>query len=215
MKALLRTLVAAIVMVSPVAAQSPPSGKSAVQAPAGKATAKAPDYYPLKPGTTWHYQLDTGDGQKRQLTSQIAGVDNVDGKDLARLQVFADGQALATEHLASTDRGVFRVRMNNVDVSPPICLIKYPLKTGQSWGGETESKGEKMKVDCSEGKPEEVKVPAGTYQAIPCTIVVTAGPQKYTNVFWFAENVGIVKQRSEIPGPVTVVMELTKFEAAK
>jgi hypothetical protein len=119
-----------------------------------------------------------------------------------------------TEHLWSDENGVYRVRMNAMEVNPPICLIKYPIKEGQSWGGETSAAGQKVKVDCSEGKPEDVQVPAGKYRAIPCTITVTQGPVKFKNVFWFAEDVGIVKQRSEM-GPQTVTLELIKYEAAK
>jgi hypothetical protein len=105
--------------------------------------------------------------------------------------------------------------MNGVEVSPPLCLIKYPLKQGQTWESEMMTgSGPKAKVEGTQGGPEEVQVPAGKYRAIPCTIVVTAGTAKYTNVFWFAEDVGIVKQRSEL-GPQTVIMELTKFEAGK
>lgn len=214
----MKTVVSSLVVVALAAfsaAVSPQAtGQVTKEQPvAGKA--KFVNYYPLKVGTKWHYSLDAGNSQKVQLTSQIGGTEKIGGKDLARLEVFANGQKLpATEHLESTHEGVFRVRMNNLEVSPPICLIKYPLKTGQTWGAETTAGGQKMKVDCSEGKAEEVQVPAGKYRAIPCTIVVTAGEAKFTNIFWFAEDVGIVKQKSEI-GPQTVIMELTKFEAAK
>jgi hypothetical protein len=215
MKTMVSTLVVVALAGFSTASQSQTTGNVAQVPSAGKSKTKAANYYPLKAGTKWHYQLDTTDGQKIQLTSQIGGIDNVDGKDLARLEIFANGQKLPqTEHLESRDDGVYRVRMNNVDVTPPICLIKYPLKPGQTWGAETTTGGQKMKVDCSEGKAEEVQVPAGKYQAIPCTFVATAGPAKFTSVFWFAEDVGIVKQKSEI-GAQTVTMELTKYEAAK
>jgi hypothetical protein len=146
---------------------------------------------------------------------QVGGIDNIRGKLLARLEVSANGRKLpTTEHLQSKEDGVFRVRMNKMEVDPPTCLIKYPLKAGRTSSIETSAAGQKMKVDYSEGKPEEVQVPAGKYQAIPCTITVTQGAAKYKNVFWFAEDVGIVKQRSEI-GAKTVTLELTKYEAAK
>jgi hypothetical protein len=169
----------------------------------------------MKVGTKWHYQLDAGNGQKVQIVSEIGGVDTFNGKSLARLEVAANGKKIpTTEHLQSDENGAYRVRMNEMEVSPPICLIKYPLKEGQTWGGETSAAGQKMKVDCSEGKPEEVQVPAGKYEAIPTTITVTQGPIRLKNVFWFAKDVGIIKQRSEI-GPQTVTLELTKYEAGK
>jgi len=208
-------IVAMAALPAPLLSQTASKSTQSSSAAKGTAKAKAPNYYPMKVGTRWYYQLDAGNGQKLELVSEIGGVDTVDGKSLARLEVAANGKKLpTTEHLRSDDNGVYRVRMNQMEVSPPICLIKYPLKEGQTWGGETSAAGQKMKVDCSEGKPEEVQVPAGKYQAIPCTIMVTQGPVKLKNVFWFAENVGIVKQRSEI-GPQTVTLELKKYEEAK
>jgi hypothetical protein len=215
MKTMLRTLIIAALAAfpAPLLAQTPSKSTQSSSTETGQS--KAPNYYPMKVGTKWHYQLDAGNGQKVQLVSEIGGVDTINGKSLARLEVAANGKKLpTTEHLQSDDKGVYRVRMNNMEVTPPIQLIKYPLKEGQTWGGETSAAGQKMKVECSEGKPEEVQVPAGKYQAIPTTITVTQGLIKLKNVFWFAEDVGIIKQRSEI-GPQTVTLELTKYEAGK
>jgi hypothetical protein len=215
MKIVLNVLAVVALAAFPAPSFSEATQKSPSSSSKAKGDAKAPDYYPMKVGTKWHYQLDAGNGQKVQLVSEISGVDTFDGKSLARLEVAANGKKLpTTEHLRSDDNGVYRVRMNKMEVTPPICLIKYPLKEGQSWGGEASAAGQKMKLDCSEGKPEDVQVPAGKYRAIPCTITVTQGPVKLKNVFWFAEDVGIVKQRSEV-GPQTITLELTKYEAAK
>jgi hypothetical protein len=216
MKTMINTLLVVTIVALPAFSQSGTTreAKPAQSTDKDASTSKIKDYYPLKVGTKWHYQLDPGNGQKVQITSQIGGIESIGGKDLARLEVLANGRKLpATEYLQRTERGVFRVRMNNVEITPPICLIKYPLKEGQSWGGETATGEQRMKVECSEGKSEEINVPAGKYRAVPCTVVVIAGGAKFTNVFWFAEDVGIVKQRTEI-GPQVVVMELTKYEPA-
>jgi hypothetical protein len=215
MKTVLRTLIIAALAAFPAPLLSQDTSKATQPTSPEKGKTKAPNYYPLKVGTKWHYQLDAGNGQKVQLISEIGGIETINGKTLNRLEVSANGRKLpTTEHLQSDENGVYRVRMNNMEVTPPICLIKYPLKEGQTWGGETTAAGQKMKVDCSEGPPEEVQVPAGKYQAIPCTITVKQGTANLKNVFWFAEDVGIVKQRSEI-GPQTVTLELTKYEAGK
>jgi hypothetical protein len=215
MKFPLNALAIAALAAFPAPSLSQATQKSTPPSSAAKGDAKTPNYYPLKAGTKWHYQLDAGNGQKVQLVTEIGGLDNFGGKSLARLDVAANGRKLpTTEHLQSNENGVFRVRMNDLEIDPPICLIKYPLKAGQTLSVETSAAGQKMKVDCSEGKSEEVQVPAGKYQAIPCTITVMQGPIKLKNVFWFAEDVGIVKQRSEI-GPQTVTLELTRYEAAK
>jgi hypothetical protein len=215
----MKTVLTALLVMTAAAcstAAQPPSAGTVAQPPAdGKAKAKSADYYPLKVGTRWHYQLDAGNGQKIDLISEIGGVDKIDGKDLARLEVSANGQKLpATEHLQRTADGVFRVRMNNVELVPPICLIKYPVKTGQTWSAETKAGERQVRVASSEGTAEDITVPAGKYRALPCTIVVTDGNARSTTVFWFAEDVGIVKQKSEF-GPQTVTTELLKYEAAR
>lgn len=213
MKTVISSLAVIALAVTSTVAQSQPTGRATQTPAAGKA--QGDDYYPLKVGTKWHYDLDNGGGQKIQLISQIAGIDTVEGVELFRLEIFANGQKLPnTEHLQRKDDGVYRVRMNNVDLTPPICLIKYPLKPDQTWGGETTAGGQKMKVEGSEGKAETVQVPAGKYEAVPCKVVGTAGPGKFTNILWFAKDVGIVKQKSEFASQ-TITMELTKFEPAK
>lgn len=206
MKAVSRTLL--VVALAALSTASP----SRATGPA--AEAKAPDYYPLKVGTKWHYQFESNDGQKAQLTNQIGGVEQIDGRELARLEVYNQGQKSPyTEHLASTEGGVFRVRMSSLDLSPPMCLIRYPLKAGQTWGGVTSVGGRRMTIEAKQGRPEEVRVPAGTFRAIPCTIVVSDGADKAPTTLWFAEGVGIVKQRSE-NGTQTITLELTKYEPA-
>jgi hypothetical protein len=215
MKTVLRTMLIAALAALPAPVFAQTATKSTNSAAADKGKEKAPNYYPLKVGTKWHYELNPGNGRKVEFVSEIGGVDTINGKPLPRLEVAANGQKLpTTEHLQCDDNGVFRVRMNNLEVTPPLCLIKYPLKEGQKWGGEISASGQKTTVDCSEGKPEEVQVPAGKFKAIPTTITVTQGPTKLKNVFWFAENVGIVKQRSET-GLQTFTLELKKYEPAK
>lgn len=213
MKTVVSTLVVMAIMVASLAAQSPSTG-GGTQAPAAAKT-KAANYYPLKPGTKWHYLLERSTGEKIRLTSQISEIKNINGKELALLEVFADGQKIAaSEHLQGTAEGVFRVRMNNVELTPPICLIKYPVKPGQTWGADMTVSKRRMNLQGTEGKPEDVGVPAGKYRAVPCTIVVSDATDKSTTVFWFAEDVGIVKQRSEDESE-WVTMELIKYEPAK
>lgn len=201
MKTILRAVAFVAMTAAAATAQSPPAGKT---------EAKAADYFPLKVGTKWTYRIDNGSGQKVRLSRQVTGTE-ADGS--ARLEIITDQQKdRGTERVLTNGQGVFRVEMSGYAVTPPLCLLKYPAKPGQTWDSDMKTGvGPLAKVHGSQGAPEEVEVPAGKYRAIPCTIVVTAGSEKSTNVFWFAEGVGIVKQRSEL-GDVSVVVELTKYE---
>jgi hypothetical protein len=213
MKTVLGILVVVVIAAFPAVAQSPSTGKTTKAG--SDAKNKTPDYYPLKVGTKWQYQIDLGGGRQVERTCQISRIDQVEGKDLARLEVYASGRKLSySEHLESTEGGVFRVRMNDVEFSPPICLIKYPPRSGQTWEAETTAGGRRMKVSNTTGRAEDIQVPAGKYRAIPCTLVVSDQTDRYTNVYWFVEGVGVVKQESET-GEQTVTLQLVKYEPGK
>ena len=59
--------------------------------------------------------------------------ETIDGKALAVMESVVNGMVVATEHLASTSKGVYRHRANGVEVDPPLCIIKYPFKEDEEW----------------------------------------------------------------------------------
>src|SRR5262245_58504305 len=147
----------------------------------------------------WHYQAEAsttgaaGTGQKIMIVNQIAKVENIDGKSLSRLETVVNGEVKATEHLSSNDQGVFRDRLNGVEVTPPICILKYPVKEGQSWESDTKFGEQELKVSAREGRSEEVQVPAGKFQAAQAVVETSVNGMKISTTYWFAPDVGIVK----------------------
>ncbi len=209
MKSVINTLLVVVMAAVPAVAQA--TAKVSVKAGAG-------DYYPLKVGTKWNYELDAGQPQKGMITSVIAAEENTDGKPIARLEVYINGQkAQTTEHLMSNKDGVFRVKISNQELEPPLCILKYPLKPGQKWDTKTTAMRQQLDVTCKQGAEEDVQVPAGKYKAVPCTIETSQqapqGPMKIVNTYWFVDDVGVVKQKMDIGGKV-ILMELTKYEPA-
>jgi hypothetical protein len=209
MKTVINTLLVVVMAAVPAVAQA--TAKVSAKAGAG-------DYYPLKVGTKWNYELDAGQPQKGMITSVIAAEENTDGKPVARLEVYINGQkAQTTEHLMSNKDGVFRVKINNQDLDPPLCILKYPLKAGQKWDTKTTAMRQQLNVTCKQGAEEDVQVPAGKYKAVPCTIETSQqtpqGEMKIVNTYWFVDDVGVVKQKMDIGGKV-ILMELTKYEPA-
>jgi hypothetical protein len=190
------------------------SGLAQESAPKAKTKDKTPDYYPTKVGTKWEYQVDAGNGQKVTVVNQIAKIEKVDGKPLAVLETLVNGQVQATEHIGVEAGGIFRYRFKGIEVSPPVCLLKYPVKEGASWETETKIGGQEFTVSGRVGGTEEVKVPSGKYQAVSAKIETTVKGNKITNTYWFAPDVGIIKQSVGIPGQ-SINMELSKFEEGK
>jgi hypothetical protein len=170
------------------------------------------DLYPLKLGNKWHYRVDGG-AREGTMVIHIAKIEKIDDQMLARLEGVVRGKTVISEHLASTEKGVFRHRINGIEISPALCLIKYPVKDGESW--ETEIKvGEEMaKAVCRVGK-DEIEVPAGKYKTVTVKVDIEQDGAKFTSTYWFVAGVGIVKQTFDIGG-VKATLELEKFEAGK
>ena len=136
----------------PDGAQAPPAQKN------------VPDYYPLKPGATWTYDLDPGNGRKIRVTNQIARIETIDGKSMARVETVINGRVALTQHLLSTPEGVFRCRMSDADVSPPLCFLKYPFKEGETWKAEPVIGNEHSQMSFKNGRHEELTSSATRYR---------------------------------------------------
>ena len=176
-------------------------------------TEKSPDYYPLKPGTKWFYEMNAN-GQKIKLNNQVAKIEKLDGKSLALVETVINGMVAGTEHLSATEKGVFRHRANGVECSPAVLLLKYPFKKDDTWETDTTIGNETVKVKGKSLESEEVTVPAGKYKTIRADIETTFMGNQFTASYWFSPDVGVVKQTMVIMGK-TISMELEKFEAAK
>lgn len=171
-----------------------------------------PDYYPLKAGTKWHYRMLHPDGSIGTFVSQVAKIDHINNLPLSRREAKMQGALMATEHLISEKNGVFRHRFNGMEVNPPICILKYPLKCGEWWESETTIDANKIKVigRASDGVAE---VPAGKFKAVIVTIEGTVetkdGDLMLPSVkLWLAPGMGPVKQIVN----KTITFELEKFE---
>jgi hypothetical protein len=71
-------------------------------------------------------------------------------------------------------------------------FLPSPLKPGDKW--EYKIPREKYAVVDTVGKPERVKVPAGTFEAIPVYVEGTQGGKKLPNrTFWYAPGIGVIK----------------------
>jgi hypothetical protein len=175
---------------------------------------KPADYYPMKVGNKWHYLVELGNGRKVVFLYQIAKIDTVDGKQRARVEMVVNGEVRGTEQIGVEDGGVFRYRINEIPISPPACLLKWPVKEGESWTTEMKLGDQPVTMSAKAGTREELKVPAGTYRAISVAIDKIEGASRARITSWFAPKVGIVRQSIEMQGG-NINMELMKFENSK
>jgi hypothetical protein len=177
-----------------------------------KAKDKAPEYYPIQPGNEWHYSV-TANNQTTKVVTRIAKLEDFGGKKLARLET---PNAKDTEHLFQNEKGVFRARLNGAELTPPFQLIPYPAKPGAKWKGAFSVPGEKENHTYSGEilKEETIKVPAGEFKTMRVHIKLETDGQQLETTYWFAQDIGFVKQSLESAG-VSIVLELDKFERKK
>jgi hypothetical protein len=173
--------------------------------------AKSPNYYPLQVDNAWRYKV-THAGKPVEYIARVTKIEMVSGQEVARLESSVGSNV--SEHLLQTSDGVFRYRHNGVDITPPICLVKYPIKGDAKWAGDIMVDTDKGKYSC-EAKEEAIEVPAGKFQAVRVTLRSENSKGKSaTTTYWFADGVGLVKQTFDADGE-PVVVELQKFERTK
>ncbi|QDT31789.1 hypothetical protein [Thalassoglobus polymorphus] len=178
-----------------------------------EAQEKTPDYYPFKVGTKWRYQVDSGNGNKIPIINEVAEIEKIDDQSLARIETSVNGKLAATEHMSQTKQGLFRNRFNGAKVSPPIQLLKFPIKKGEKWESETSIAGQQISVKCAVDL-EEIEVAAGKFKAVKVIVDASQAGGGISTTYWFADNVGIVKQTVDINGQ-KVVIDLEKMEPPK
>lgn len=184
-----------------VVAQNPP----AATAPAAGATT---DLYPLKNGSKWTYKI--GDSQVIEVK-----VDKIDNGE-ATLVTLVNGKAVAKESVKVQADGVYRTKINDSTITPPVKFLALPPKKDTSWQVETKVQDQaiKGKFTIKEEKLKE-KIRDKEYET-----VVVDGPDfeiagtKTSIKYWFAPGKGIVKLSYSIAGN-EAVLELTDYTEGK
>jgi hypothetical protein len=196
-------------LAATMAADAKPAKKDGKKEDAKTEASASTNFYPLNVGNTWNYRVEVG-GNSAQAVSRIAKVETIDGVQLHRLEATVNNNIVATEHLRATKDGVYRYRNNGQEINPPLRLLKYPVKSGETWEGDITVGKEKGKYSCT-SKEENVEVTAGKYKAMRVTITLDSKMQKVTTSYWFVQNIGFVKQTVEA-GDLNITMELEKFD---
>jgi len=177
-----------------------------------KKPAAAANYFPLEVGNQWTYAINAG-GKSVTAVARVAKLDVINGISMARFETSVNGTVASTEHLVQNADGIFRHRFNGQEVDPPLCLLKYPAKAGLKWKGEFKVGKEDAKYQVETGT-ENVEVPAGKFDAIRAAIETQSKGQDVATSYWFAQNVGFVKQTATLGG-LDISIELEKFEPGK
>ncbi len=180
---------------------------------------RAEGFLPHTVGTAWEY-AQTG-AEPGRFTVRVAGEENLEGKDLLRLETTAEGRLIQVQFVAVDERGLLMHARRSTagdlaTFKSPRVLLPIPLQAGTKWELQDEVAGTTMRQVFQASAEETVVVPAGEFRAYrlhceqpwPLSIMIDR---------WFAPGTGFVKEITTMRGPggrllsrVTTV--LTKFE---
>jgi hypothetical protein len=150
------------------------------------------------------------------VTYRIGGMQNVDGKDLLKLQMYRDNTLTNTDLITVDERGIIcPARMDEkgalIKLNPPQAMLATPLKTGADWNFDGQIGETKVSQRWEIAGEEDVEVPAGKFHAwrIHCEQTQpTAGKIDR----WFVPGTGFVKVVTTINGPSGLLLQKTSLD---
>ena len=180
----------------------------------GSAVGQAPattDLFPVKVGNKWVYKINDQD-----VTVTVSGTEKFGDQECYKFDTAVGGQVKQTELYCVKSDGVYRVRVGDKKIEPPVRVLALPAKKDTSWDVDskvgTEAIKGKFKVTDEKAK---LKVGGADVEA-----VLVEGPDfdiaqtKTVIRQWFAPNRGIVKVEYTIQNNTTT-MELKEFAEKK
>jgi len=180
--------------------------------PTSQSQQKDQDFFPLKIGSKWHYK--SGD---EKVVVQVAKAETLEilrdkkkGKEKVpgvTLKITSAGREL-TEQVAVLDDGVYRFAVAGKEITPPLCILKFPIKKGDTWPVDSVCNEQPIKGVFTSDEAE-IKVPA--FKSPFRAVTTSFKDPKMSFEYFFAPEYGIVKQRIEIGGS-KLLLELERYE---
>jgi hypothetical protein len=153
-----------------------------------------PTYYPTVVGTKWVYQEEG----KRERACEVTEVEVKGEETLVTVEDTTNGHPY--DSISISPKGLYRVRAFNIPLNDPYCVLRFPVKEGDTWKHENKPQ-RLLKVTArtfTVKAIEEVEVPAGKYKAVRVEHVITSSNGKALDPVdrfeeWYAPDVGVVK----------------------
>ena len=178
----------------------------------GIASTLAAPLVPTTPGTTWRYSMteEVGKGLtisnlKQDADSKVrlpvlyhlAGMENVDGKELFKFEMHRAGAVTNTDLVTVDDHGITCWARINLDgelikFNPPQTMVAAPLKQGATWNFDGQAGDLKVHQQYEITGEEDIEVPAGEFHAYHIR-GEQSSPSRMAIDRWFTPGVGIVK----------------------
>jgi hypothetical protein len=177
---------------------------------------KPTPYFPTRVGykwvtsSSWTNSITHSVTQLEQKTHIVTKVEQKDLQTFVTVCTERNGKLSSEAVMLITAKGLFVPEAANEKLDTPICALKLPPKPGERWDTKFTLAGSTIETQYETLEPEEVKVPAGKFKAIPVKTKSTVTTQftKLTltqeKTIWFAPGIGVVKVEDKDPGATTV-----------
>ncbi len=175
--------------------------------------AQAPtlDLFPLKAKSKWVYKV-----ADQEVVVEVTGTEKLNNEECTKLDTKVGGQVKATELYFVKADGVYRAKVKDDKIDPPVKILALPVKKDNSWKVDSKVGAQTVKGEFKiKDEKEKVKVPAGDFEA-----VVVEGADfdiagtKTTVKQWFVQGKGIVKLSYSIQGTESI-LELKEYTEGK
>lgn len=171
---------------------------------------KKTSYFPLDEGSSWTYTV-----QGKTVVTKVVGFEKVGEDVCAKLETRNGKDLVATEYFTVKDDGVYRCQFADKKVTPPVAILKLPVKNNDTWKFKSKVGDQETEGGFTVGESKGLKIGKMTYDAITVTSKdLKIDNQPVTTTYYFADKVGLVKQVVDIAGS-KVELELEKFEEKK
>lgn len=174
-----------------------------------KEAPNADGYFPLKLKTKWTYKI-----QDQSIDVVVAANVKFNNEDCVQVDTQVGGKTVASELYAVKADGVYRVKVKDDKVDPPVKVLALPVKKDATWdikssvGTQKVSGTFKIKNDADKIKIMDKEITAVLVEGVDIDVAGT----KTTVRTWYAKDKGIVKIEYKIQD-ATTTLELTKSES--
>jgi hypothetical protein len=183
----------------------------ALAAPLPKATfKKLKDYFPLAKGNKWVYESGTS-----EIVVEVTECEEEkDGTKTAKLATMVQGKEVASETIQFKKEGLFRSKVNDTEVTPPVQIMKFD-KEDEQWVMQSKIGTTETKYIIQHRGEEKIDTKAGSYTAVQVVIQATIGQTETEVAYWFVEDVGIAQLEYKIGKSASAYLKLKSFTPGK
>ncbi|MBX9623853.1 MAG: hypothetical protein K2X82_08555 [Gemmataceae bacterium] len=152
--------------------------------------------YPTTVGTRWVYERTDAAGRSREgERTFVLTRSGFDGQTL-RLDLderSADGNTRRTYQVILTHDGAFKSQVGVEKTDRPYRIIRHPFRAGDRWKLNHRVSDQPVVGASTAWGVEEVRVPAGVYDAYRVDVDHTWLGFNLSTTYWYAPGVGLVK----------------------